>query len=228
MNELNTELADKLIDYVLDLDAAEVREVLAAIEPGRTDRQTARRLANVYALRGAIRGSTAGLPGGAIALILGVVDTRSSLRLAAAAIAGTCEIAEPGFLDKPDWQQDVFTLLFRLENDPQAAKAKVATRSGARVMGRQLLSTRLPKLVKGQVGRILLSKVSKRGLTRLVPVAGAVIGAVWNYAEIQYEAKRAANLILGQSEDVDDASLLANLNDAFSSLARRARQRFGA
>jgi hypothetical protein len=145
--------------------------------PGGDDEAVARRLIARFARRGALIGFVSGLPSNPVmAFPLAAVDTSATAKICADMAATLEGIADPDGLGDRQARDGV----------PQANPAAVAS-----FLIRGLKNRSVPQALTRAAVRWAATRTAKRAvLTRMVPVVGGLLGAAWNYAEIQAEGRR--------------------------------------
>lgn len=134
----------------------------------------AKRLTERRARRSAVRGFLTGIPGGPWALPLFFIDLGGVFSERANLSAEMHYARDPSFFEEAGWWQRV-------------ARTAADVPSGA---GRaQLARSMVKEIVIRRAGPL----VAKFSATKVVPVAGGVVGAAWNYAWMKREGARMEN-----------------------------------
>jgi hypothetical protein len=131
----------------------------------------AKRLTERRARRSAVRGFLTGIPGGLWSVPLFFIDLRGVFSERANLSAEMHYARDPCFFDETGWWQRV---------------ARTAADMPVGAGGSQFARSVVKELVIRRAGPM----VAKFSATKVVPVAGGVVGAVWNYAWMKREGAR--------------------------------------
>ena len=169
------DLIDTLALKILRVDPVKVvARVDAEKRSSLPSESVAKRLTERRARRSAVRGFLTGIPGGVWSLPLFFVDLGGVFRERANLSAEMHYAQDPSFFEEQGWWQ-------------QVARTAADVPNGA---GRaQLVRSAVKELVIRRAGPL----VAKFSATKVVPVAGGVVGAVWNYAWMKREGARMAS-----------------------------------
>lgn len=119
-----------------------------------------------------------------------------------------CRIAllfDPQYLDDPEPPYELLVPIFGARAASELAGRAVV--QGGREVTQRLLSSLLAGGGVTQLRGLLLKhlglRVTQRGVvTKLVPIAGGVIGGGWNYAEMTFVSRRVRRYFEGETIDV--------------------------
>lgn len=163
---IQTRLYDFVIERALAVDPAAVHKELAWRQqrhPDETPLQLAERAVREYAMGGFVEGAATAMFTGPIFAVPAAVADAGMLMYAAArlnAIVGT--LAEPTFMELPEWQAQVQLIV------------------GDKPVATQTLRRTALTAVRSASTRLLT-----RGFTRMIPVIGGLVGGTWNALELR-------------------------------------------
>jgi hypothetical protein len=182
--------------WAMDVDpeacATSVRRLRAA-HPEETPRQLARRLIVSRARKAAAEGFVTGLPSNPfVAAPAAVADLIYLLRVLGQLTAEVGLLADEAYFADPAWRDDALLIFGGRAAVAQALK--VAAVTGVESSSKSQLKKKLTRSGFKTLRKVVLKyfgkKLTQRGLTRLVPVLGGVIGGTWNLAEVKIFGRR--------------------------------------
>jgi hypothetical protein len=184
-----------IVRRAVKVDENQCREVVdrAKRRNGAGGRALAEEVIEQLARRGALQGlltGAASIP--PLGLVMAVVDTRRMTELRATMTASVASSAQPAFFAGHDWQGEVLEVMTGQPGTPSTgvAPTEAAKRAG-RVLARDFASRQGRRLAQRWMTRWLAKRTARRFVvTRLVPLAGGALGAVWNYVELRRDGDR--------------------------------------
>jgi hypothetical protein len=162
--------------------------------PQDTPRQLAERILASYAHKAAFQGFAAGIFGNPLYAAGGaIVDMAALLRFYASMTAYIGYLANPHYFADPDWRNDAILMLAGPKVVAELL-GNVAVQGGkeiTKVLLRKYLSKRLLRALQRLLLKWLGKKITQRAIfAKAIPLAGGIIGGVWNYAEVRIIGKR--------------------------------------
>ncbi len=157
--------------------------------PQISERELADQIAKHFAHKAAWRGFWTGLPSNLIlAPLLVWMDTRGTSRFRAAMAASLRHLSDAQFFERDDWQEEVLSMLAHDQAQQQGQSRFV--KHASRFAAQRWLSEQGQRWTQRKLAAWLGKRAAGAAFaTKLVPVLGGIIGACWNYAELQLDRR---------------------------------------
>jgi hypothetical protein len=192
----------KALRWVMDIDPASVitdvtkkRSALGGDDGAREQaRRLAERFVESHARMAGVEGFALGIASNPL-LIFGTAlgDVAFVLRFYAYLTAAIGYLANPNYFDDPDWKNDALLILA----GPKAVSRLMREagiqfgKHGSKVLLKKYLRKGVLAALKKFILRWFGKKVTQRMIiTKLVAIAGGVVGGAWNYVELRAVGNR--------------------------------------
>lgn len=194
---MNLSVLDNVLDWVVP-DREQCRKAaadFAALNPGETPEQLARRaIGSAQTWAAAAGGATGAAANPLIMVPAAIADMAAVLRIEGVMAGTVAALLEPESLDDPArFQADIITVVF--PGAVSQALRQVGVRWGRQItqdLIRKYFTEGLLKSVGALTSRYLFVHVTEKALvSKTVPLIGAGIGAGWNYLELKAVGNRA-------------------------------------
>lgn len=204
-----------VFEWIVGFDLEELRasvEALRRASPTASNAQLVRRVFRRAGWKSALAGTLMGFPTSLlVALPIAAVEQAVTLRLHAAAVARAALIYDPRYFDRPASRWDLLKPILAINGASNLLTVGGTLATGGvyellglssdQALGAAAQASGGPAATVGSVlfDPLRLTAAKRRALLRVIPIAGGIIGGVWNWYEVRVLEWRVLTFFEGEA-----------------------------